>query len=57
MRKRKELWEGMRNAEAGPSGTGKEYGWGMGFGMKVLEVRTPAWRSEKVSQFVLYKTR
>jgi len=47
--RRKEMWESMRNAEAGPSGTGKEYGWGMGLGMKVLEVRTPSWRSEKVS--------
>lgn len=30
---------------------GQEYGWGIGLGSKVLEVRTPSWRSDKVSCF------
>jgi hypothetical protein len=53
--RRKELWGNMRNADAGPSGEGKEgkeYGWGLGLGMKILEVRTPSWRSQQVSSWI-----
>jgi len=58
----------VRNAEAGPNGLGpgildgvdhvgskgKAYGWGTGLTAKVLEVRTPSWRSQHVSWLVLY---
>jgi len=56
VRRRKETWDQMRNADAGPSGAqlagGKEYGWGLGLGMKLLEVRTPSWRSDQVSTLI-----
>jgi len=59
----------VRNAQAGPSGLGpgildgvdaiggkgKAYGWGTGLKAKVLEVRTPSWRSEHVSSLVSCK--
>jgi hypothetical protein len=56
VRRRKEIWDGMRDTDTGigPSSAaggkeGKEYGWGIGLKTKVLEVRTPSWRSDQVS--------
>jgi hypothetical protein len=54
--KRREIWDSMRQPLAITSGNGSgenekpggQYGWAPGLGSKVLEVRTPSWRSEKV---------
>ncbi len=45
---RKERWETMLSARKDESGGGKG-GWAEGLAEKVLEVRTPRWRSEAVS--------
>jgi hypothetical protein len=63
VQRRKVEWDTIRNPEAGPGSlgprvpasadhvgnVGKAYGWGTGLKAKVLEVRTPSWRSEQVS--------
>jgi hypothetical protein len=59
--KRREIWDSMRQPLANTSGNGSsenekpggQYGWAPGLGSKVLEVRTPSWRSEKVRPRIL----
>ncbi|WWC96354.1 hypothetical protein V866_003221 [Kwoniella sp. B9012] len=55
--KRKELWQGMRKRQMEedqpvPDGNGKN-GWVVGLSEKILEVRTPRWRSETLND--IYK--
>lgn len=61
VRRRAEAWANAREtAGAGPSrgsaagaGVG-EYGWASGLGAKVLEIRTPSWRSSQVSPLSIH---